>query len=181
MRYKKLFWGFFFVLIGLNINNFDIFPDIIGYILIFIALTDLNEVSSDFAKPKVHIIVLSIIWLIDNVVYIFGGKFSNNLYGSILFAFVFSIGVCIYTLYVYKLIFDPLSLELINKHKTYLSQSLMNNFKIFSILSIISNTLILFMIFIPLLAFFVLPLAIAIIVFSIRLLINLNTIKNELI
>lgn len=42
-NYHKMFWGFILILIDINIGAFDIFPNFIGYILIFISLNALNK------------------------------------------------------------------------------------------------------------------------------------------
>ena len=51
MGYKKLFWGFIFMF-DFRIGNLDILPDIIGYILFYIALNYLEDRNTYFGNAK---------------------------------------------------------------------------------------------------------------------------------
>ncbi|GFP76088.1 hypothetical protein [Clostridium fungisolvens] len=56
-----LFWGFLFVMLSFNINNFDILPDIVGYIFFAIGISKLSNESSYFLKAGKYNIVLIIL------------------------------------------------------------------------------------------------------------------------
>lgn len=64
MSYKKIFWGFIF-LIDLRINGVDLLPDIIGYILIFIGLGMLADRNDNFYKAKVIAFPLIFLAILD--------------------------------------------------------------------------------------------------------------------
>ena len=51
MGFSKLFWGFIF-LFDLNINNFDILPDALGYVLIYLGLRQLTDLDINFQIAK---------------------------------------------------------------------------------------------------------------------------------
>lgn len=65
MGFSKLFWGFIF-LINLNINNFDILPDVLGYILIYLGLRQLIslninfQIASNISLPLIFLSILKI-------------------------------------------------------------------------------------------------------------------------
>lgn len=48
--YRRLFWGFFLILMDFRISGFDIFPDIVGYLFFVGALKTLSEQSGFFTK-----------------------------------------------------------------------------------------------------------------------------------
>ena len=48
-----LFLGFFFIMASLRIQGFDIFPDVVGYILFFLAFNGLKGYSSYFRKANI--------------------------------------------------------------------------------------------------------------------------------
>jgi hypothetical protein len=50
---NKFCWGFFFILLGFRIQGFDIFPDIVGYILFAMGFNALGTYSEHFEKAKV--------------------------------------------------------------------------------------------------------------------------------
>ncbi len=58
---KFIFWGQFFTHIGLDVMGIDLFPDFVGYFLIFLGLGDLLQYSEHFqkAKPLAMIAVVS--------------------------------------------------------------------------------------------------------------------------
>lgn len=51
MNYKKIYWGLL-LLFDIRINGFDILPDTIAYILIFIGLIDLAKENDYFQSAK---------------------------------------------------------------------------------------------------------------------------------
>lgn len=60
---NKLFLGFLFIMIGFRIQGFDIFPDIVGYILFAFGFSNLGSSSNYFIKAaryNIPMIVLSI-------------------------------------------------------------------------------------------------------------------------
>ncbi len=64
MGYIKLLWGFIF-LFDFRIQGFDILPDIIGYILFYKGLSELEDRNAFFAKGKQFALPLIIISLFD--------------------------------------------------------------------------------------------------------------------
>ena len=64
--YRKLFWGLIIVLLDITFNNFDILPDMFGYLLIVIALGQLAEEHKDFNRAKNYATIL-ILLAIPNI------------------------------------------------------------------------------------------------------------------
>ncbi len=61
--FRKLYWGFLFILIDFRINGFDILPNIAGYILFAVGFSILAEKSLYFIKARnfnIPMIVLSL-------------------------------------------------------------------------------------------------------------------------
>ena len=59
---NRIFWGFFFILVNININNFDMVPDIAGFIFFAFAFKDLEEYSTFFKeafKYNGYLIIIS--------------------------------------------------------------------------------------------------------------------------
>lgn len=50
--FNKFFWGFFFMLVSFKVQGFDIFPDIVGYIMFAIGFNALSVHSDRFEKAK---------------------------------------------------------------------------------------------------------------------------------
>ncbi len=48
-----LYWGFFFIMLSFRFQGFDIFPDVVGYILFFLAFNGLKGYSSYFRKANI--------------------------------------------------------------------------------------------------------------------------------
>ncbi|GIO29880.1 MULTISPECIES: hypothetical protein [Paenibacillus] len=66
MGFLHLFWGFLF-LIDIRINDFDILPDVIGYLLFFLGFVKLEHRSGHFRSAKnvsVVLLILSVVTLI---------------------------------------------------------------------------------------------------------------------
>ena len=62
MNFKKIYWGFIFF-VDIRMQNFDILPDVIGYILIFIGLSGLSQKNRKFEIAKwssIPLIILSL-------------------------------------------------------------------------------------------------------------------------
>lgn len=64
MGFNKILWGFIF-LFDFRINGFDILPDFIGYILIFLGLKMLAERNENFNKAKLLALPLIFLSLLD--------------------------------------------------------------------------------------------------------------------
>ncbi len=64
MNYRKLFWGFIF-LFDFRLGGFDILPDIIGFILIFIALNAMKEQNGHYRRSSVLALPLIFISIFD--------------------------------------------------------------------------------------------------------------------
>lgn len=56
---NKIFWGSLLVFLNFHINHFDILPDFLGYIIIFLGLTDLVSYSEHFSKAKSYVLILA--------------------------------------------------------------------------------------------------------------------------
>lgn len=59
---RKFYWGFLFIMLSFRIEGIDIFPDILGYILLAVGFSKLSSRSSFFykaAKYNVPLIILS--------------------------------------------------------------------------------------------------------------------------
>lgn len=74
-KIKYIFWGNIFILFFFTINGFDIIPDFIGYILIMIALVNLDKFSKKF-KPAFFINLILCVLSIINITGIF--NFLND-------------------------------------------------------------------------------------------------------
>lgn len=60
--FRKLFWGFLFILLDFRINGFDILPNIVGYIFFAVGLSILAEKSFYFIRARnfnIPMIILS--------------------------------------------------------------------------------------------------------------------------
>ncbi|MGI6084312.1 MAG: hypothetical protein ACOYIF_02560 [Acetivibrionales bacterium] len=49
---EKFKWGFFFIMLGIRIQGFDILPDIIGYLFFAFGLNSLRPISKFFVKAS---------------------------------------------------------------------------------------------------------------------------------
>lgn len=61
--FKKLYWGFIFIMLSFRIQGFDILPDIVGYLVLASAFSSLASSSTYFsiaAKYNIPMIALSI-------------------------------------------------------------------------------------------------------------------------
>ena len=61
---KYIFWGCLLVFLDFNINNIDIIPDIIGWVLIIISL----EYFEDFGINKSLVSGLSVVMIVFNII-----------------------------------------------------------------------------------------------------------------
>ncbi|MHB9094976.1 MAG: hypothetical protein ACYC21_09905 [Eubacteriales bacterium] len=65
--FAKLFWGFLFVLLDFRIQGFDIFPDIVGYLLIYSGLGQLIVLNPHFQQARKYALPLTILSIFDLV------------------------------------------------------------------------------------------------------------------
>ena len=95
---RKLYWGFFFIMLSFRIQGFDILPDFVGYVLFALGFSELSEksehfrVAAKFNKPMIILSLFSIYqWPIrvqvnnSAMVFLFGillaiALFALNLY-----------------------------------------------------------------------------------------------------
>lgn len=67
MAYNYLFWGFVLLMFDINVNGFDIIPDILGFILLYKGLSILEYKNINFEKAKRITIVMIILSIIDYI------------------------------------------------------------------------------------------------------------------
>jgi len=60
----KLWWGVMMILFDVRIFRFDILPDIVGIILIYIAVTELEGYNEDFNNAKSLSVIVGILVLL---------------------------------------------------------------------------------------------------------------------
>ncbi len=65
--FSKLFWGFLIILLDFRLQNFDILPDIIGYLMIYSGLGQLFYLSEHFNFARKYTVPLAILSLFDIV------------------------------------------------------------------------------------------------------------------
>ncbi|AMQ07616.1 hypothetical protein [Sporosarcina psychrophila] len=58
---NKIFWGTLLVFLDFNINHFDIFPDFLGYLFIYLGLAGLVSYSNHFSKAKLYVLLLAVV------------------------------------------------------------------------------------------------------------------------
>lgn len=63
-HFSQLFWGLLLVILDFSINGFDLFPDIIGYLIIAAGCTGLANTSHRFSTARAMAFALAILWLI---------------------------------------------------------------------------------------------------------------------
>lgn len=88
--FRKLYWGFIFIMLGFKIQGFDILPNIIGYLLFASAFSNLASRSTYFSiasKYNIPMIILSIFSIYEKPVQ--GGGIHFGLLG------IFSIPIAI--------------------------------------------------------------------------------------
>ncbi len=76
--FKKLFWGFLFILINFRIMGVDILPDFIGYSLFFMALGELEENNYRFSTAK----NLSILMIITSLFTIYEVQSQRGIFST---------------------------------------------------------------------------------------------------
>ncbi len=104
-KYNKLFWGLIITLLDFRIMGFNILPDIVGYIMIIYALTDLEKHHSDYEKAKpfaVALLIFSITDIYQTNGNILNGFTINN--STIIFMIISSITLILDTFMVYYII-----------------------------------------------------------------------------
>lgn len=63
--FSKLFWGLLLVVLDFSINQFDLFPDVIGYLLVGFGCAGLVTLSPRFSTAKVLAFILTGFWLLQ--------------------------------------------------------------------------------------------------------------------
>ena len=58
---NKIFWGTLLVFLDFHINHFDIFPDFLGYLFIYLGLAGLVSYSNHFSKAKSYVLLLAVV------------------------------------------------------------------------------------------------------------------------
>lgn len=63
-RYSQLFWGLLLVVLDFSINNFDLLPDLLGYVILMFGCSGLLGVSPSFSRARLAagiLVLLSVI------------------------------------------------------------------------------------------------------------------------
>jgi len=63
-HFSQLFWGLLLVILDFSINGFDLFPDIVGYLLVAAGCSGLADMSHRFSTARAMAFALAILWLI---------------------------------------------------------------------------------------------------------------------
>ena len=63
-----IFWGLFLVILDLNINQFDLLPDFIGYILVAVGAGGLINSSKQFSISRICCWILAVLSIIDIII-----------------------------------------------------------------------------------------------------------------
>lgn len=58
---NKIFWGSLLVFFNFHINHFDILPNFLGYLVIYLGLTGLMSYSEQFSKAKTYVLILAVV------------------------------------------------------------------------------------------------------------------------
>lgn len=96
---RKLYWGFFFIMLSFRIQGFDIFPDFVGYVLFALGFSALSEKSEHFrvaAKFNTPMIVLSLFSIFQWPIRIQ----VNNTFMVLLFGILLAIALFAMNLYI---------------------------------------------------------------------------------
>lgn len=84
--FNKLFWGFLLILLDFRIGGWDLLPDIIGFILFYLALQSLMGQSVFFQKAvglNIAMIIISVTYMYEAPVDQSGAGNSWDLFGSL--------------------------------------------------------------------------------------------------
>lgn len=68
-NFSQLFWGLLLVILDFTINGFDIFPDIVGYLVIAAGCNGLADTSHRFSTARAMAFSLAILWLVGFAVH----------------------------------------------------------------------------------------------------------------
>ncbi|WBW97001.1 hypothetical protein [Oceanirhabdus sp. W0125-5] len=117
----KLWWGVLMMLFDVRVVGFDILPDIVGIILIYLALTELESCNEDFKNAKSLSLIVGIFILIR---FIFRS--------SLLFLTI----EVIVTIPMIYFILNGVSDLLLSVGCNNISEKLMNYFRIYVVLTI---------------------------------------------
>ena len=103
--FRKLFWGFLFILIDFRISGFDILPNFIGYILFAVGFSILAKNSIYFVKASNYNIVMILLSLFS--IYQYPAQGSGIEFGPLgLFAIPVVIASVIFNLLVVYNLFN---------------------------------------------------------------------------
>ncbi|MCX7695743.1 MAG: hypothetical protein N2Z71_08560 [Caloramator sp.] len=133
--YNNLFWGMVYAFLNVNVGIINIFPNFIGYIFIFYALTKLSAENEIFNKAKIPTLILIPIGIKDILE-------QNSLYrlfetqnSRILLNFLGSLEAVLF-LYVLYILCEGISSILKDRGILNIEKSIKNAFKVFSIFSV---------------------------------------------
>lgn len=62
---NNIFWGFILIFLDFNINNFDILPDFLGFIIILVGISKLASLSIYFVKAKLFAVISLILSIVN--------------------------------------------------------------------------------------------------------------------
>ncbi len=178
--FNKLSWGFLFIMLDFKICGFDIFPDVIGFILFAMAFSQLKEHSQHFSKAS----TLNIFTIILSIFSIYEVKNNNSgITFGILGPFGILVGLAslILTLYVIYNLFMGMK-EMLNNHdKHLLAEEAYNRWNQYKELTI-ATILAFIVIFIPVInILYVLAIFIFGIVFLVKTMKYLSSCKDSFI
>lgn len=127
MGFINIFWGLLFFF-DFRINNFDILPDVIGFILIFAGLNKLKELNENFKKAyniTIPLMIISLIYFIPT---------EPN--GFMILINI--IGIVLRILLIYYICFGISELSNMSENLS-LSEKAMKRYKAYLIIQIIST------------------------------------------
>ena len=84
---NKIFWGFLFLFININIGPIDIMPSVIGYLLIASGITTMEEDNSMLKEARMVSYILAIMSLIVSILKLKGidvGLFESSIVVKVL-------------------------------------------------------------------------------------------------
>ncbi|MEH7385282.1 hypothetical protein V7147_07735 [Bacillus sp. JJ1521] len=110
IHFKRMFWGFIFILLEIHLFVIDILPDPVGYYLIYsgiAALTPENRIGSKLKKLLIGLMIISIptVFLQQNANVNEFGSFVNIALLDI-YTFILEISKLILVFFVFRLIME---------------------------------------------------------------------------
>lgn len=104
--YNRLFWGIIFLTFEINIVYINIFPDFIGYMLIYSGLNILSSQQKLFKRGKIPAAILTILTLKDIWHDPNNNILNGQLYSGGVFSMLLSTAIIIIRLYLIYIICD---------------------------------------------------------------------------